>query len=72
MDKWGFASEDTELILMWGTKAEGNVDKSKCPQNPQPVDKYSNTRGRQNTTCLQEAPCCLHINASLEGKTNGA
>ena len=28
------------VIVMWGTKAEGNADKIKFPYNLQPIDKY--------------------------------
>ena len=36
---------------MWETKTEGNVNKTKCPYNLQPIDKYLN---RQIVTFLQD------------------
>lgn len=50
---------------MWGTKAEGNVDKTKCPDNVQPTDKYLR-RAKDN---LPPGTPVGNVNASLEGKT---
>ena len=49
-------------LWMWETKAEGTVDKIKCPYNLQPIDKYLRWA---ESKFLQETPNCLKVNALL-------
>lgn len=52
------------MMVMWETKAEGNVDKIKCPNNLQPIDKYLG----QAEYKVPPGSSCLYVNALLEGK----
>ena len=53
------------INMMWGTKAEENVDKIKCPYELQPIDKDL----RQAAYNLPPGSSQLsYVNALLEGK----
>ena len=52
------------VILTWETKAEGNVDKTKCPYNQQLIDKYL----RQAEYNVPPGSSYLNVNILLDGK----
>ena len=64
LEAWATPS-DAQVTVMWETKAEGNVDKIKCPDHLQPIDKYLR---QAKYRFLQEVPNYLPVNVLLEGK----
>ena len=52
--------------MMWRTKAKGNVDKIKFPDNLQPIDKYFRQVAYD---ILPGTPNCVKVNALPEEKT---